>query len=505
MGQLLETWSEQYLQPEVVDLDLNRSASGHIASALNFDRGVGGQIDRASSRVWTNNGAAIPVFTKVGRALNFVSASGQFLRAAPAPLNPKNGFTVLALVRPASSTPASVTVIFGFGTAADSNPICYGFQYTTGHLGVQFRDNSGSGALVVSSQQMLAGQVYAIAVFGNGTNITGVRINRVSYLDTTSIGAFTAPDNMALGALYRTTAALLWDGDIGDIRAFNRMLVSEEIDEWAGSYGAFDQPRQLWMPPPAGTVYDVDLAETASASDSTDATRTLAAALAESTSATDIVAAAAVFASALSEPASASDTVSSTGSFAHTLSESTSPTDSIAGERVLTGVLAESSSPSDTLTSLIVAAADLSEPASAIDSISTTGVFGAVLTESTSPADTISWGSATYSVDLEESASPADTVSALAMLLETLAEAASSSDAVSALVTFSAAVSEASSALDAISALGVFSLSLSEAATAIDLWSLPGQFIAGNVRVWLVPARQQVVQVDPRSNVWQMR
>lgn len=244
----------QVSQPEdLAPLNYGAARLQGLVAAPNFNRGIAGLVDDASSRLWTNSGAT-RVIGSIGPAANFVAASSQYIRSQEGVPNPKNGMTVLMLVNPTSSTPGANRGFIGFGTSTDTISTLFAYQVpSTGHLGLFFRDSASTTASIASTQQMAAGRWHAVAVFTNGTNLHGVRIAKTSYTNTTSLTApYTAPVSMCVGGVFRDTISNPFDGQLSLPLVFNRVLSDAEIDEWAADPWQVFEPLRIWVPVSAG-------------------------------------------------------------------------------------------------------------------------------------------------------------------------------------------------------------------------------------------------------------
>lgn len=202
-----------------------------------------------------------------------------------------------------------------------------------------------------------------------------------------------------------------------------------------------------------GSIYDVSISESVSASDSLSAAAAFGGALAEAVSAADALAAVATLAGDLSEAASASDVVSAAAAYA--------------------GALSEAASASESASAFSVRSAELSEAASASDAVSSTAQMSGALSESVSAADSIdgSIGAATYAATLSESASADDSWAVAGVLVASLVEAVDAQDVQSASAVLVAVLSEIVTADDALAAAGVYAAAIAESVSAADGWS----------------------------------
>ena len=251
-----------------------------------------------------------------------------------------------------------------------------------------------------------------------------------------------------------------------------------------------------------GSIYDVSISESVSASDSLSALAVFGGALSESASAADTLAASAALACALSEASSASDVVSAAAAYAGALSEASSASDAVSASASLTGALSESASAADALAASASFGSALSESVSAADSIDGSigaATYAAELVESVSAADSLT-AAVVYASAIVEAVTAQDAITASAVLGAVLAEVASASDSVGAALVLAAAISEAVSAADGWSgSVGsqVFEVELSEAVSASDAWVALGVLARHGVR----GAKAVQTQMSTRANV----
>ena len=251
-----------------------------------------------------------------------------------------------------------------------------------------------------------------------------------------------------------------------------------------------------------GSIYDVSISESVSASDNLSASAAFGGALAEAVSAADALAAVATLAGALSEASSASDVVSAAAAYAGALSEASSASDAVSASASLTGALSESASAADALAASASFGSALSESVSAADSIDGSigaATYAAELVESVSAADSLT-AAVVYASAIVEAVTAQDAITASAVLGAVLAEVASASDSVGAALVLAAAISEAVSAADGWSgSVGsqVFEVELSEAVSASDAWVALGVLARHGVR----GAKAVQTQMSTRANV----
>lgn len=213
-------------------------------------------------------------------------------------------------------------------------------------------------------------------------------------------------------------------------------------------------PRVIARPLPlgttGGTTYNVDVSESASATDAVSALATFVSAIAESVSATETPSAVLVAVADVSESASATD-ATNWGSATYNVD------------------VTEAASAADAVTAITTLVAAASESLSASDAFTVTAVLGAAVSESASATDATNWGGAVYNVEVAETATLADAVSAALQAIATVSEAGAASDTVAALISASAAALEPASASDLVAAALQTTALLTEAASASDV------------------------------------
>lgn len=244
--------------------------------------------------------------------------------------------------------------------------------------------------------------------------------------------------------------------------AWNRALSPAEIlqlcDEpwgWAGR-----PARRLFVPPAVGgSSYNVDLAESLTATDSLSAQLSAAVSLAEAASAADAISHALTAAASLAETGSAADQVS-------------------AGAATYAADIAEAANLTDAISSVLTAAASVVESVTATDAVSSLATLLAELVEAVSAADQYasSTSGSTYAVDVIEAANAIDGIAAVLEASGVIAENVSAGDSVSNLAQLAAAVGEAVTALDSAIANGISNVSVSESVSLADAVSSPTGF-----------------------------
>jgi hypothetical protein len=122
-----------------------------------------------------------------------------------------------------------------------------------------------------------------------------------------------------------------------------------------------------------GSVYNEDVAETATASDSAAAAATFAAIGSESAAASETQTAAMAFGASVAETATGTDALSVSSTFALTLADSAAASDASTTTAALAGVVSETATASESATSTAVFLSSGTETATASDDASTDG------------------------------------------------------------------------------------------------------------------------------------
>lgn len=239
---------------------------------------------------------------------------------------------------------------------------------------------------------------------------------------------------------------------------------------------------QLWQPnafaffPQAtasGNTYNDSTAETGSAADTTDAATVRVGANAETASAADTPSASLVAAASVAETGSASDTPSAALVVSGTVAETASAVDTPSAAQTAAGTVGETGSASDTPSAGLVAVATTAETGSAADTLSAALAAVGTVSETGSASDTVSTA-LVAAATVAETASAADTTDGTKAgntYNDSVAETASAADTTSAASVRAGAVAETGSASDTVSAAQVAVAAVSEAGSAAETLS----------------------------------
>lgn len=173
--------------------------------------------------------------------------------------------------------------------------------------------------------------------------------------------------------------------------------------------------------------------------------------LTETATATDALTVIASYVLAVSESATATDAASAVATWPASVSESTTASEIVAAVQTLGAAVAETVTASDLVSAILAAAAAISDAATATD------------------ATTSSLNGNVYSADVSEAATSTDTVAAVAQMVAQIAESASSGDAYAVAANLVALLTETGSPADVVAVPGGYSVSLTEAAAALDV------------------------------------
>lgn len=406
---------------------------------------VGSGVDAVGPRVEpSDTGTVTRVATPAGRG---VSSYGG-IRSIPNP----NGSLKLYTGPVTHAFVARLTNLDAWGgifTVRDvsSANTCAGLTRRSSSDDLSFSRDSATELTIPGAAPAVAnGLMQPVVVVSTGlgaSDPTYLYVGSTKY--TSATGSASAPSYSAVAlVLYASRwygAAEGVDGEYVSHFTWNRALTDAEARAFIANpwqlFAARNEPTYFLGPAAGGSTYDVNLSESASASDTFAAAAVLAGALSEAASASDVVAAAVVFASSLAESATADDAVSA----------------ALARE----GALSESVTAIDAVTSAATLAAELSEAASASDAVASAAEYPASLSESVNAGDTIegSIGAAIYAAELLESVSASDEWTAAAVLAAALVEAVTTQDAVTSAAVLGAILSEAASASDSVAAAAV--------------------------------------------------
>lgn len=190
-------------------------------------------------------------------------------------------------------------------------------------------------------------------------------------------------------------------------------------------------PQQIFISAGGPATYNVDLTETATA--------------------TDALTVIASYVLAVSESAAATDAASAVATWPRSVSESTTASDIVAAVQTLGAAVSETVTAADLVSAILAASAAISDAASATDAV-TSSLNGTI-----------------YPVSVDESATSTDAVAAVAQMVAQIAESASSGDAYAVAANLVAVLTETGSPADVVSVPGGYSVSLTEAASALDV------------------------------------
>jgi len=198
-----------------------------------------------------------------------------------------------------------------------------------------------------------------------------------------------------------------------------------------------------------GTVYNVNLSDTATATDAISAIFNAYSALTETTTGTD----------AITVTYTANPAVSETGT----------ATDADTAQYVANPNITETATATDTVDPQSTANAAVSETATATDFLAVSAAWAAIVAETGTATDLVfGFSGNLYLVSIDESASIADVAAAAISFRVTVAETATATDSLTTLATFRSTVVGTATATDSPRAAQVFRGTLAEAATASD-------------------------------------
>jgi hypothetical protein len=234
------------------------------------------------------------------------------------------------------------------------------------------------------------------------------------------------------------------------------------------------------MDPVGGSgTHNVSVAETGSGADTLSAIATLVRSLTETAAATDTPSAARVSPVAIAETGAATDTPTAAGVFPRSVAETGAATDAPSATYTAAASLAEAGAATDTVSAIATLTVTISEAGSATDQVASGATTHSVtVTETGTAADAVSAALQALASVLE-TGSAADVLSTSAALLAAVAEAGSASDSVSAgAAVQSASVAETAAATDTVSAAGVFVRAVTEVANAADTYTAQAALVA---------------------------
>lgn len=348
-------------------------------------------------------------------------------------------FTVWFISGPLASSGTTYKQVFGqSGSAgscwltanADENYAVVNGQIVMGLL------QTGVNRSSIKAASALDGASHAWCVRKRGT--TGQWWRDGIPLTTTTSGTLTGAPTAAGDTVYLVGSSLDGSAAMPEglvmLAAARAALGDDLCAKLATRRGAWQvwRPRRIRVPVSGGpATYNVDLTETATATDALTVIASYALAVSESATATDAASAVATWPRSVSESATASDIVSAVQTLGAAVSETVSATDLVSA--------------------ILAAAAAISDAATATDAV-TSSLNGNI-----------------YPVSLTESATSTDTVAAVAQMVAQIAESASSGDAYAVAANLVALLTETGSPADVVAVPGGYSVSLTEAAAALDV------------------------------------
>lgn len=356
-----------------------------------------------------------------------------------AALEPANAVTLLAYVRADSATMRG----------ANNRPIIktYGNNQTSPYSSWDFSWNAfGTGPNYVAFNVGLGGGTYAaatladtgvptvvvgtydgahISLYQDGVLVAQAGASGVITYDTTSTG------DLLVSGVSNVSGGDSWSGDIYLAHVWNRALASSEVARLRNPWQLFVPlpRRRVYSLPGGGGVYDVSIAESASAADALSAQAVYAGTLAESGTAADSLSALASFVAALAESGAGAETLTGSAEQNAALAESGNASDTLSNGSIYTLALSESGAAADTVSALTTALASLAEAAAASDAFLAELTAISSLTESGAALDALS-GQLQAVAAIAESGAAGDTVVGNATLACAILEAANAQDAI---------------------------------------------------------------------------
>jgi hypothetical protein len=234
------------------------------------------------------------------------------------------------------------------------------------------------------------------------------------------------------------------------------------------------------MDPVGGSgTHNVSVAETGSGSDTLSAIATLVRSLTETGAATDTPSAARASPVAVAEAGAATDTPSATGVFPRSVAETGAAADAPSAAYTAVASIAEAGTAADTVSAIATLAVTISEAGSATDQVASGATTHSVtVTETGTAADAVS-RTLQAAAAVAETGTASEVVSAVATLVAAVAEAGSATDSVASGATVHTVnVAETGSAADTVSAAAIFARAVAEVATAADTYTAQAARVA---------------------------
>jgi hypothetical protein len=219
-------------------------------STITTDTGVSAWRDKVNSySLGQSTGANQPTLSTINGNQAFdYNGSSQFLESTAAGLLAEaNGSSVndttifyVGVIDAVSSSAYAVA----FGSSTSANPAYAALQpIQSGSVWRAFwRGDTAAGQVVVSSTAGYVTGTPYVVVQSTAATIVG-RVNGSQVLSTSNTASTDSmtTTRLGVGALARNTVASYWDGRIGDVLIYNRVLTTAEIqrvERWlAGKFG----------------------------------------------------------------------------------------------------------------------------------------------------------------------------------------------------------------------------------------------------------------------------
>jgi hypothetical protein len=255
---------------------------------------------------------------------------------------------------------------------------------------------------------------------------------------------------------------------------------------------------------PAGTTYNVSIAETASAVDVLSAILAGLASIAETGTASDASSAALIGTAAVTEAGTAADSQAASAVFVAAGSDALAAADTTStGGAITSAAVAETAAATDSTGAIAAFLASVAEIGATVDSQSATAVLNAAWSDALNAADSQNWGGSVISVSLSEALNALDSQSASAVFAASVSESGAALDSTSCVLIANASISEVLAALDSSSVRLITSASIAEALSALDTTSVvnlnfiaaQSHILAGRERVTVLVGKERILVI----------
>jgi hypothetical protein len=218
-----------------------------------------------------------------------------------------------------------------------------------------------------------------------------------------------------------------------------------------------------------GTIYNVTISESSTASEFMEAYRLLLANISEITTASDTVETTQTFRPNINETATAADNVISLAEFYAAAAEQAAASDTVGTTQDFVASIAEQVNASQTASAIQTFQTNISETANATDTAAVAQGFNSQISETAATADQYAVAASVFNPAVSETAQVSDAPASNYSVNSAVSETANASDAASAKAIFLASLIELVTATDTVAAAQTFATTVSESGVASEV------------------------------------